>query len=44
MDGIGPEALSGVLMENLRTAGEAGVLEEYRVLDGGVWKRENEHN
>jgi hypothetical protein len=36
MDGIAPDALSGVFMENLRTAEEAGVLTEYRVLDGGV--------
>jgi hypothetical protein len=36
MDGIEPVALSGVFTDNLRTAEEAGVLKEYRVLDGGV--------
>jgi hypothetical protein len=36
MDGREPEGLSGVFMENLRTAEDAGVLKEYRVLDGGV--------
>jgi hypothetical protein len=36
MDGIELGALSGVFMDNLRTAEEAGVLKEYRVLDGGV--------
>jgi hypothetical protein len=36
MDGIEPGALSGVFMDNLRTAEGAGVLKEYRVLDGGV--------
>jgi hypothetical protein len=35
-DGIEPGALSGVFMDNLRTAEEAGALKEYRVLDGGV--------
>jgi hypothetical protein len=34
--GIEPGALSGVFMDNLRTAEGAGVLKEYRVLDGGV--------
>jgi hypothetical protein len=36
MDGIDPEALSGVFMDHLRTAEEAGILKEYRILDGGV--------
>jgi hypothetical protein len=36
MDGIDPGALSGVFMDNLRTAEEAGALKEYRVLEGGV--------
>jgi hypothetical protein len=36
MDGIEPGALSGVFMDNLRTAEEAGALKEYRVLYGGV--------
>jgi hypothetical protein len=36
MDGIEPGALSGVFMDNLRTAEEAGVLKEYRVLNRGM--------
>ncbi|MDR3356274.1 MAG: hypothetical protein LBO04_03705 [Spirochaetaceae bacterium] len=35
MDGIAPEALSGVFMENLRTAEDAGALKEQRVSGGG---------
>jgi hypothetical protein len=33
IDSIEPEALSGVFMDSLQTAEEAGVLKEYRVLD-----------
>jgi hypothetical protein len=33
MDGIEPDALSGVFMENLRTAAEAGVL----IAIDGLW-------
>ncbi|MDR0409682.1 MAG: hypothetical protein LBH18_04720 [Spirochaetaceae bacterium] len=36
MDGIEPGALSGVFIDNLRTAEGVGALKEYRVLDGGV--------
>jgi hypothetical protein len=31
------ESLSGVFMDNLRTAEGAGVLKEYRVLDGAYY-------
>jgi hypothetical protein len=36
MDGIEPEALSGLFMDNLRTTEETRVIKEYRVLDGDV--------
>jgi hypothetical protein len=35
-DGIAPAVFAGVFRENLKTADEAGVLDTYRVLDGGV--------
>ncbi|MDR2477940.1 MAG: hypothetical protein LBD48_01355, partial [Treponema sp.] len=42
MDQIEPKQLGPVFNATLRTAREAGLLEGYRVLDGGVWYHSSE--